>query len=82
MFRRRFESFFGTLLLAAVVPLVLFSAVRSRIGFARARRKKQRPDSSRKPSPYATQVASELPFNRSAETYKHKINSAIAKEHM
>jgi len=82
MFRRRFESFFGTILLAAVIPLVLFSAIRSRIGSARARRKKQRPDSLRKPSPCATQAAGELPINRSAETYEHMIDSAIAEEHL
>ena len=80
MFRRNADSFLGSVLLAAVVPLVLFSAIRSRIGLAWPRAKAQRPNPSRQASPSARPTAGEFQVDRALEAYEHLIDSVIAEK--
>ncbi len=80
MLHRRIDSFLGTLLFAAIVPLVLFSAIRTRIGFAWPRRKARSPARFPKPLPSAAPIAGEFQFDRAIEAYEHLIDSVVAEK--
>lgn len=80
MLHRRIDSFLGTLILAAIVPLVLFSAIRARIGFAWPRRKTRNPALFPKSLPSAAPIAGEFQFDRAIEAYEHLIDSVVAEK--
>ena len=80
MFRRTIDSFFTTVILFVLVPFIVFSAVRTRIGLARPRTKTNRPHSSQPPAPPANEPVGEFHFDRAVEAYENLIDSVIAED--
>ena len=80
MLRRRIDSLLSTILLAIIVPFVLFSALRSRIGFARPKKRSRKPVPTPSLSPSPAPIAGEFQFDRAVPAYEHLIDSVIAEE--
>ena len=80
MLRHTIDSLLGSVLLATIASIVLFSTMHTRMGFSRPRAKTKRPDSPSRPAPSRTTITGEFQFHRAVEAYEHLIDSVIAEE--
>lgn len=79
MFRRAIDSFLGTVLLAALLPIVFLSAMHARFGPARPPKRSRREQAHPVEAP-AAQSSGEFHFDRAVEAYEKLIDTVIAEK--
>jgi hypothetical protein len=76
MFRRNFDSLLGTVLLAALLPMVILSAFRDALRLRRRGKAKRRAVAGDTPAPKP--ACGEFQFERAVEAYESLIDAVIA----